>query len=182
MRGSAHARGEAVVVTPVSAADTASAMRSGRGPKRYTACLVEATVFPQPIGVGSTWGPELVERRFRRAIDVLRRRSEFVRARLCVSRRANHLVDVSVVFGTGRTVDRGTGRDVAERRRRGLGFPPIGGVERRTGKDMLGALPDERVDRTLDMHGLPERTPNTITDRAALFEGLATIEINMSFQ
>lgn len=44
-----------------------------------------------------------------------------------------------------------------------------------TGKAMLGALPDEQVDRILDTHGLPERTPNTITDRETLFEELATV-------
>lgn len=44
-----------------------------------------------------------------------------------------------------------------------------------TGKAMLAAMPDERVDRILDTHGLPAQTANTITDREVLFEELATV-------
>ena len=36
------------------------------------------------------------------------------------------------------------------------------------GKAVLAHLPDERVDAILDHHGLPERTPDTITDRGEL--------------
>jgi DNA-binding IclR family transcriptional regulator len=43
------------------------------------------------------------------------------------------------------------------------------------GKAMLAALPDRRVDRIVDRHGLPKRTKHTITDRERLFERLETI-------
>lgn len=38
------------------------------------------------------------------------------------------------------------------------------------GKAMLAHYPEEQVDAIIDRHGLPERTPNTPTTRAALFE------------
>lgn len=44
-----------------------------------------------------------------------------------------------------------------------------------TGKAMLASMPDEKVDRILEEHGLPERTENTITDREEMFEALETI-------
>lgn len=43
------------------------------------------------------------------------------------------------------------------------------------GKAMLAKLPDERVTRILDRHGVPAKTPNTITDVDVLREELATI-------
>ncbi|WP_267643415.1 IclR family transcriptional regulator [Haloarchaeobius amylolyticus] len=36
------------------------------------------------------------------------------------------------------------------------------------GKAILAHLPEDRFDRILEQHGLPERTPNTITDRETL--------------
>ncbi|WP_418281641.1 IclR family transcriptional regulator [Halorubrum sp. DTA98] len=44
-----------------------------------------------------------------------------------------------------------------------------------SGKAVLAALPEERVDRIVDTHGLPRKTSNTITDREELFEELSTI-------
>lgn len=44
-----------------------------------------------------------------------------------------------------------------------------------SGKAILANLPDERVDEIIDRHGLPESTPNTITDRAALRDELEAI-------
>lgn len=43
------------------------------------------------------------------------------------------------------------------------------------GKAILAHLPDERVERILDRHGLPAVTPSTITDRGRLLEELETI-------
>jgi DNA-binding IclR family transcriptional regulator len=43
------------------------------------------------------------------------------------------------------------------------------------GKSILAHLPNERVERILDRHGLPAATPNTITDRDRLMEALETI-------
>ncbi len=43
------------------------------------------------------------------------------------------------------------------------------------GKAMLAYLPREEVERILERHGLPRRTPNTITDPARLFQELATV-------
>lgn len=43
------------------------------------------------------------------------------------------------------------------------------------GKAMLAHLPDERVDRIVDRHGLPGKTNHTVTDRERLFERLETI-------
>lgn len=43
------------------------------------------------------------------------------------------------------------------------------------GKAILAHLPDERVERVLDRHGLPAVTPSTITDRGRLLEELETI-------
>lgn len=40
------------------------------------------------------------------------------------------------------------------------------------GKAILSQLPTERVDEIIDQHGLPRVTPETITDRDALFEAL----------
>ncbi|WP_435335832.1 IclR family transcriptional regulator [Haloarchaeobius sp. TZWWS8] len=52
-----------------------------------------------------------------------------------------------------------------------------------TGKAMLAHLPEDRVDEILDQHGMPARTPNTITDRDELFEELSTIrERGLSFE
>ena len=45
-----------------------------------------------------------------------------------------------------------------------------------TGKAILASLSRERVESILDRHGLPLRTPHTITDRDALFEELAAID------
>lgn len=44
------------------------------------------------------------------------------------------------------------------------------------GKAILAALPEQRASEIIDTRGLPQVTPNTITDREALFEELATIE------
>jgi DNA-binding IclR family transcriptional regulator len=43
------------------------------------------------------------------------------------------------------------------------------------GKAILASLPDERVDRIIDIHGLPGRTPHTITERRALQTDLEAI-------
>lgn len=43
------------------------------------------------------------------------------------------------------------------------------------GKSILAHLPDEQVDAIVDRHGLPEQSPNTITDRDELKEELASI-------
>lgn len=43
------------------------------------------------------------------------------------------------------------------------------------GKAMLAYLPREQVERILEQHGLPRRTPNTITDPGRLFQELATV-------
>lgn len=43
------------------------------------------------------------------------------------------------------------------------------------GKVILANLPDERVEEVVNRHGLPERTPNTITDEQTLREELAAI-------
>ncbi|RDZ42113.1 IclR family transcriptional regulator [Haloferax sp. Atlit-19N] len=43
------------------------------------------------------------------------------------------------------------------------------------GKAILSAFPDERVRDIVDRHGLPAKTPKTITAPDALFEELATI-------
>jgi DNA-binding IclR family transcriptional regulator len=43
------------------------------------------------------------------------------------------------------------------------------------GKAILSELPDERVERIVDEHGLPSFTDNTITDRDHLFEELQLI-------
>jgi len=43
------------------------------------------------------------------------------------------------------------------------------------GKAILASLADERVREIVDQWGLPEATPNTITDEAALFEELERI-------
>lgn len=40
------------------------------------------------------------------------------------------------------------------------------------GKAILSQLPEERVEAVVDRHGLPAKTPDTITDRAELFEEL----------
>jgi len=40
------------------------------------------------------------------------------------------------------------------------------------GKAILAHLPEEKIEEILDTHGLPERTPNTITDRDELLEEL----------
>ncbi|MFH5802053.1 IclR family transcriptional regulator [Haladaptatus sp. CMAA 1911] len=37
-----------------------------------------------------------------------------------------------------------------------------------TGKAILAHLPEERIDQIIDQHGLPKRTPQTITDRDEL--------------
>lgn len=44
-----------------------------------------------------------------------------------------------------------------------------------TGKVILAYLPEERVSEIIDQHGLPELTPNTITDRETLFKELEQI-------
>jgi DNA-binding IclR family transcriptional regulator len=44
-----------------------------------------------------------------------------------------------------------------------------------TGKAILAHLPRERVDEILTQHGLPERTPYTITDRDELVDELRTV-------
>lgn len=38
------------------------------------------------------------------------------------------------------------------------------------GQAMLAHYPEEQVDAIIEQHGLPERTPNTLTSREALFE------------
>ncbi len=43
------------------------------------------------------------------------------------------------------------------------------------GKAILANLPDERVDEIVDEHGLEAWTPETITDRAELFDRLETV-------
>lgn len=43
------------------------------------------------------------------------------------------------------------------------------------GKAILANLPESEVTDILDSHGMPRRTPNTITDREALFEDLERI-------
>ena len=43
------------------------------------------------------------------------------------------------------------------------------------GKAILAYLPEDRVEEIIDRHGLPRMTKNTICDRDALFEELATI-------
>ncbi|MFC7222484.1 IclR family transcriptional regulator [Halalkalicoccus sp. GCM10025322] len=43
------------------------------------------------------------------------------------------------------------------------------------GKAILAHLPEERVDRILDRHGLPAVTPSTITDRERLLAELETV-------
>lgn len=43
------------------------------------------------------------------------------------------------------------------------------------GKAILAHLPQERIERIIDRHGLPERTDNTITDETELFERLESI-------
>jgi len=42
------------------------------------------------------------------------------------------------------------------------------------GKAILAHLPESRVDEIIDRHGLPRRTPNTITDRETLEAQLST--------
>ena len=44
-----------------------------------------------------------------------------------------------------------------------------------SGKAILASLPEDRVDAILDEHGLRDRTANTITDRATLFEEFEAI-------
>lgn len=44
-----------------------------------------------------------------------------------------------------------------------------------TGKAVLSQLSEEEVDAVIEKRGLPEQTANTITERAALLEELATI-------
>jgi DNA-binding IclR family transcriptional regulator len=44
------------------------------------------------------------------------------------------------------------------------------------GKAILAALPETRVEEIIDERGLPEVTPNTITDRETLFEELDAID------
>ena len=43
------------------------------------------------------------------------------------------------------------------------------------GKAILAHLPESRVEEIIDQHGLPERTENTITEEAALWEELETV-------
>lgn len=43
------------------------------------------------------------------------------------------------------------------------------------GKAILAHLPEERVHEIVDRHGLPEKTPKTITDRNALFDELEAV-------
>lgn len=52
-----------------------------------------------------------------------------------------------------------------------------------SGKTILAHLPDERVDEIIDRHGLPELTPNTVTDRDELeaeFERIREEEIALN--
>ncbi|WP_435361767.1 IclR family transcriptional regulator [Haloarchaeobius sp. DFWS5] len=52
-----------------------------------------------------------------------------------------------------------------------------------TGKAILANYPEDRVDEILDRHGLPARTPNTITDRDELFAQFEEIrERGLSFE
>ncbi|MCT9098059.1 IclR family transcriptional regulator [Haloarchaeobius sp. HME9146] len=52
-----------------------------------------------------------------------------------------------------------------------------------TGKAMLAHLPEERVHEILDRHGMPERTPNTVTDRDELFDQFELIrERGLSYE
>lgn len=44
-----------------------------------------------------------------------------------------------------------------------------------TGKAILAHLPEERIHQALDLHGLPAKTPNTITDRETLLTELEEI-------
>jgi DNA-binding IclR family transcriptional regulator len=44
------------------------------------------------------------------------------------------------------------------------------------GKSILSELPRDRVEEILDERGLPQATPNTITDRGVLFEELETVQ------
>lgn len=44
-----------------------------------------------------------------------------------------------------------------------------------SGKAILAHLPQERVEAIIDMHGLPARTPHTITDPDELFEELERV-------
>lgn len=44
-----------------------------------------------------------------------------------------------------------------------------------SGKAVLAALPERRVDSIVEEHGLPEKTPNTITDPDELFAELSAI-------
>lgn len=43
------------------------------------------------------------------------------------------------------------------------------------GKALLSGMPDERIDRIVDTHGLPAKTEHTITDRQTLFEEVEQI-------
>jgi DNA-binding IclR family transcriptional regulator len=43
------------------------------------------------------------------------------------------------------------------------------------GKALLAHLPRERVQKIVDHHGLPKKTPETIADREALFDRLETV-------
>lgn len=43
------------------------------------------------------------------------------------------------------------------------------------GKSILANVPEERVHKIIDRHGLPAQTPNTITDRQELLEQLETV-------
>lgn len=43
------------------------------------------------------------------------------------------------------------------------------------GKAMLAEMDRKRVEAIIDRHGLPQQTPNTVTDRATLFEELEEI-------
>lgn len=43
------------------------------------------------------------------------------------------------------------------------------------GKAILANMPEDRVEKVLDRHGMPSYTENTFTDRAALLEELETI-------
>ncbi|WP_267643369.1 IclR family transcriptional regulator [Haloarchaeobius amylolyticus] len=52
-----------------------------------------------------------------------------------------------------------------------------------TGKAMLAHMPEDHVEEILDRHGMPERTPNTITDREELFDQFETIrERGLSYE
>lgn len=43
------------------------------------------------------------------------------------------------------------------------------------GKALLSGMPDERIERIVDRHGLPAKTEHTITEEDRLFEEIATI-------